>query len=124
LVGVCVASLVVRFRSSRGDERQQINWLMWSAAILVVWLTLPLQHGNNNVTDFVQGFFLALIPVSVGVAILKYRLYDLDVVIKKTVVFTVVTAVLSVSYLAVIALATLGTISKVFVGIVLLGVTF
>jgi signal transduction histidine kinase len=122
--GVCVASLVVRFRRSHADERQQIKWLMYSAALVFLWILLPLNHGSGGVADFAQGFFLALIPASVGVAILKYRLYDIDVVIKKTVVFTVVTAVLSLSYLAVIALATLGTVSKVAVGIILLAVTF
>ena len=55
---------------------------------------------------------------------MKYRLYDIDVVIKKTVVFTVVATVLIVLYLAVIALATVGAVSRVVVGILLLVVTF
>ena len=65
-----------------------------------------------------------MIPASVGIAVLKYRLYDIDVVIKKTVVFTVVASVLTALYLGVIALATVGTVSRVVVGIVLLLVTF
>ena len=74
--------------------------------------------------DALLGIVVALIPASVGVAILKYRLYDIDVVIKKTVVFTVVASVLTALYLGVIALATVGTVSRVVVGIVLLVVTF
>ena len=64
------------------------------------------------------------LPAAVAIGVLKYRLYDIDVVIKKTVVFTVVAAVLTLLYLGVIALATVGTVSRVLVGMVLLAVTF
>ncbi len=85
--GACVVSLVIRFRRARGDERQQIKWLMYSAALVVAWFTLPVEHGAGGTVDAVQGVVLALIPLSVGVAVLKYRLYDIDLVIRKTVVF-------------------------------------
>ena len=64
------------------------------------------------------------IPIAAGVAILRYRLYDLDIVVKKTVVFTLVAGTLVVLYLAVLALATLGNVSRIVVGVVLLAVTF
>jgi signal transduction histidine kinase len=124
LVALSIASLVVRFRRSHGDERQQVKWLILAGSIFLVFLAFPVEHGNGGLADELLGIFLALIPASVGIAVLKYRLYDIDVVIKKTVVFTVVASVLTALYLGVIALATVGTISRVVVGIVLLVVTF
>jgi signal transduction histidine kinase len=124
-VVVCsIASLVVRFRRSHGDERQQVKWLILAASINFVFLAIPAEHGNGGVADVLLGIVTALIPASVGIAVLKYRLYDIDVVIKKTVVFTVVASVLTAMYLGVIALATVGTVSRILVGVVLLVVTF
>lgn len=124
LVAASIVSLIVRFRRSRGDERQQVKWLILSATVFVVFLAIPVEHGSGGLADDFLGIFLALIPASVGIAILKYHLYDIDVVIKKTVVFTVVAFALTALYLGVIAIATVGTVSRVFVGIVLLVVTF
>jgi signal transduction histidine kinase len=124
-VVVCsIASLVVRFRRSHGDERQQVKWLILAAGINFAFLAIPAEHGNGGLADVLLGIVTALIPASVAIAILKYRLYDIDVVIKKTVVFTVVASVLTALYLGVIALATVGTVSRVVVGVVLLVVTF
>ncbi len=124
LVASSIASLVVRFRRSHGDERQQVKWLILAGSIFLVFLAVPVEHGSGGVADDLLGIFLALIPASVGIAVLKYHLYDIDVVIKKTVVFTVVASVLTALYLGVIALATVGTVSRIVVGIVLLIVTF
>jgi signal transduction histidine kinase len=124
LVAASIASLIVRFRRSRGDERQQVKWLILAASIFLVFIAIPVEHGTGGVADEVLGVVLALIPGSVGVAILKYRLYDIDLVIKKTVVFTLVASVLTALYLGVIALATVGTVPRILVGILLLVVTF
>jgi signal transduction histidine kinase len=119
-----IGSLVVRFRRSHGDERQQVKWLIFAASVFLVFLALPVQRGSGGVADDLLGIFLALIPAAVGIAVLKYRLYDIDVVIKKTLVFTVVASVLTAMYLGVIALATVGTVSRILAGILLLVVTF
>jgi signal transduction histidine kinase len=124
LVASSIVSLIVRFRRGHGDERQQVKWLILAASINLVFLVLPVEHGNGGLADDFLGIFTALIPASVGIAILKYRLYDIDVVIKKTVVFTVIASVLTAMYLGVIALATVGTVSRILVGILLLVVTF
>jgi len=102
VMGLAVASLVVRFRRGDGEEREQIKWLMFAGAATVIWFALPLNHGNGGWPDFVQGFVLALIPLSIGVAILKYRLYDIDVVIRKTVVFGVLAAFITLVYVAIV----------------------
>jgi signal transduction histidine kinase len=102
VMGVAVASLVLRFRRGNREEREQIKWLMFAGAATVIWFGLPLQHGNGGWTDFVQGFVLALIPLSIGVAILKYRLYDIDVVIRKTVVLGILAAFTTAVYVAIV----------------------
>jgi signal transduction histidine kinase len=100
--GACVAALVVRYRRSRGVEREQIRWLMFAGVLTVAWFMLPLDHGNGGVADFIQGFVLMLIPISIGIAILQYRLYDIDVVIRKTVVVGVLAAFIGVIYVAIV----------------------
>lgn len=100
------ASLVVRLRSSRGIVRQQLRWVVLAVAVTVaasvalvfVGLVVPalgLYWVYEVVT--VLGFGLAF-PVAVSVAILRYRLYDLDRIIRRTLVYTVVTALLAGVY--------------------------
>jgi signal transduction histidine kinase len=101
-IGACVAALIVRYRRSRGVEREQIRWLIYAGAITGVWLSLPFEHGNGGIPDFIQGFVLMLIPIAIGVAILQYRLYDIDVVIRKTVVVGVLAAFIGVIYVAIV----------------------
>ena len=100
--GACVAALVVRYRRSRGVEREQIRWLMFAGVLTVAWFMLPLDHGNGGVADFIQGFVLMLIPISIGIAILQYRLYDIDVVIRKTLVVGVLAVFIGAVYVAVV----------------------
>jgi signal transduction histidine kinase len=101
-IATCVAALIVRYRRSRGVEREQIRWLIYAGAITVFWLALPFEHGNGGLPDFIQGFVLMLIPIAIGVAILQYRLYDIDVVIRKTVVVGVLAAFIGVIYVAIV----------------------
>ena len=137
--GLSVASLVVRYRASDGDERQQVKWLAYVgiAAVIAFFVNIAIdnimnsdpQPGletliSNGAFDVFLWIVLFGIPAACGVAILKYHLYDLDVVVRKTVVFTLVAATLTILYLAVVTLATIGVISGVLVGIVLLAVTF
>jgi signal transduction histidine kinase len=96
LLGMLVASLaslVVRFRRSRGVERQQIKWV--ALAVLFLFLSFAVSEVLNTlgveISGLVDGLllgpaFLAL-PVSVGLAVLRFHLYDLDVVIRKAVVY-------------------------------------
>ena len=90
LVG-SVASLVVRFRRSKGDERQQIKWVALALILLVFSFVLSevlLQLGVDSsfVDSIVSGVAFLALPVSIGIAVLRYHLYELDVVVKKTLV--------------------------------------
>ena len=106
-----VAALVVRFRRADEEERQQVRWISVSAAlagvfmILVLITSIGLQPGQSrplNDLAFVL-FFLCLsvgIPGSIAIALLKYRLYDLDLVVKKTVLYVTVAGLLLVTFVA------------------------
>jgi hypothetical protein len=98
---VAVSSLVVRFRRSRGEERQQIKWLALAASAIPVWFLI-----NAPIEAAVPGLFLvvddlivfALIPLAAGVAILRYRLYDIDLIINRTLVYGPLTVLLAATY--------------------------
>jgi hypothetical protein len=100
-----LAALAVRFRRSRGIERQQMKWLAFAGAIPVSAFILSFVLGalvvEGLVLDvvFITGFgSLTLIPVAVAVAILRYRLYEIDRVISRTLVYGVLTVVLGGAY--------------------------
>jgi len=86
-VGVLAAfaSVVVRFRRSRGIERQQIKWFLYAIAPV---LTIPLEgYVPEFVNQIAFGWVLIGLPTAIGVAVLRYRLYDIDVVINRTLVY-------------------------------------
>lgn len=106
LVG-SVASLVVRFRRSRGDERQQIKWVALALVLLVFSFVLSevlLQLGVESglVESLLSGLAFLALPVSIGIAVLRFRLYELDVVVKKTLVAGTLALIVVVVYGAVV----------------------
>jgi hypothetical protein len=90
------ASVVVRYRRSRGVERQQMKWFVYAAALI---LLAPIV---DRLPDFINGVWLGLvliaIPMAIGVAVLRYRLYDIDLVINRTLVYGPLTAMLVLVY--------------------------
>jgi signal transduction histidine kinase len=102
------ASLIVRFRRSRGEERQQIRWMAHAGGFVFVataiqFLPVAEQEGVGGV--LVQGAFLLAIlavPVSMAIAILMHRLYAFDVVVNKAVVYGALAVFATVVYLAVV----------------------
>ena len=99
---VCV---VLRFRSSRGVERQQMRWVAAGAAGAVVGLLVSLPAGLGLVPNAISHvIFLALLlpPVAIAVAVLRYRLYDLDRVISRTLTYALLTVLLGLGYAGVV----------------------
>jgi len=94
--------MVLRFRSSRGVERQQLRWVAAGAAIAVLGVTVPL--GDLRGT-WVDPLVILCVPVTVAVAVLRYRLWDLDRLVSRTVTYTLVTALLVIPYLLVVPTA-------------------
>ena len=104
-----VARQVVGYRSSRGEQRQQLKWLLTGGAVTVVGLFVTLTFGGSHNGELKilggAGFLMvSALPVGLGIAILKYRLYDIDRLISRTISYTLVT----------------GTLAGVFIGIVVL----
>jgi len=87
------ASVGVRYWRSRGEERQQVRWLAFAVAVCLVSVGLLFVSGDSAVGNIVFAImmfaFVVGLPVATAIAILRYRLYDLDLVIKKTVVFAI-----------------------------------
>jgi hypothetical protein len=99
---VCV---VLRFRSSRGIERQQMRWVAAGAAAAVAGLVVSLPAGLGVAPNAISILvFPALLcpPVAVGVAVLRYRLYDLDRIISRTLTYGLLTVLLGLGYAAVV----------------------
>ncbi len=93
-----IASLIVRYRRAQGDERLQLRWFILAAIVVIVGVLLGVAFDTNLV--LVIGFFL--IPITATVAILKYRLYEIDVVISKTIVYGALAALITIVYVAVV----------------------
>jgi hypothetical protein len=95
-------ALVARFRRSRGDERQQLKWFAGAGALFALACVIAVSpwFGSSDTTgQLLILLAFAAIPIAAGVAILKYRLYDIDLVIRRTLVYGVLTAVLVAAYL-------------------------
>ncbi len=96
--------MVLRFRASRGTERQQLRWVAAGAAVAVLVL-LPLP-GRELLPGFLTAVAVLAVPMAVAVAVLRYRLWDLDRLVSRTVTYAVVTALLVVPYLLILPVAT------------------
>jgi hypothetical protein len=107
-LGVAVAggiSLVVRFRRARGVERQQIKWFAFSGVVFCavfaagpfLW-ALPEAPATAWIWPVLFLAAASTIPVAVGIAILRYRLYDIDLLINRSLVYGPLTAILALVY--------------------------
>jgi hypothetical protein len=106
-----VASLIFRYRRALGEERQQLKWVALGGVVIVaigvggtvVW---DMINGSAEVSDdtenLVSALSLTAVPISIGMAILRYRLYDIDRIISRTVSYGAVTAVLAGTYVALV----------------------
>jgi hypothetical protein len=93
-------SLVVRFRRARGTERQQLKWFVYGTAVVVVLVPVSGEEPLASVPawDVLSSMSFALIPLAIGIAILRYKLWDIDRLINRTLVYGLVTAILAGVY--------------------------
>jgi hypothetical protein len=120
-------SLVLRYRRSRGDERQQIKWIAFAASLValvyLIAMVASFVHPSEAWTTVGSVWWLNLltiaallsfvtIPITVGFAVLKYRLYDIDLIINRTLVYGSLTATLVALYFGVIVV-----LQRVFVAL-------
>jgi len=110
LVIASVISLIVRYRRSQNRERQQIKWLLFAGAFFAGFYSLINIYNNLVDTDTSIGYNLFLdlsvlgIAAAIAIAILRYRLYDIDLLIRRTLQYTLVTGLLALVYLGGITL--------------------
>jgi hypothetical protein len=96
-------SVVVRFRRGRQEQRQQIKWLAVAGGVAAVALIVNLAFYDvlgENVANGLIMFGVLGLPAAAGIAVLRHRLYDIDVVINRSLVYGALTATLAVTYLA------------------------
>jgi hypothetical protein len=110
-VGVAIvgsgASLIVRFHRARGELRQQIKWLVLAGAVAAVVVPVAIAGSGvwgEDVMNIACMFGVLCLPLAAGAAMLRYRLYDIDVVINRALVYGVLTAALAAAYLACVLL--------------------
>ena len=101
LLLLCASSLIFRYRNAPFAERQQLKWVAVASLLMAPGMTLGDWLGLSDV------FFpvlLGALPASIGVAMLKYRLYDIDVIINRTLVYGALTAILGLVYASLVVL--------------------
>ena len=98
-----LASLVVRFRGSVGEERLQLKWFVTAASLVAVTfaLSVPLSQ-SFPILDVLSALTLLFLYAAIVIAVLRYRLYEIDVVIGRTVVFAVLAAFITAVYIALV----------------------
>jgi hypothetical protein len=102
-----VVSLVLRYRRSRDEEREQIKWIAFAASVVgllfLTGLVISLIYGSKppswtRLLDTMTALSYTGVPIAVGFAVLKYRLYDIDIIINRTLVYGSLTAMLALVY--------------------------
>jgi hypothetical protein len=102
---VSVAAVVVRFAGSAGEERLQLKWFA-AAALLVVATQIPAFVASSVAVTVLSNLAFVCLWVAIGIAVLKYRLYDIDRIISRTLAYTIVTGLLIGVYAVLVLLAT------------------
>jgi hypothetical protein len=98
-------SLVVRFRRAQGVERQQLRWVAWAAALAVLGAVVALGGfavGASALVNWAISVSFAVLPVALGAAVLRYRLYDLDRILSRTLGYGLLTLLLGGGYALVV----------------------
>jgi hypothetical protein len=104
---VGAVSLLLRFRRARGTERLQLRWVALGAALaaglfLVALAALILEESDGVIFQSALGASVAVLPLATGAAILRYRLYDIDRIVSRTVAYALLTLLLGLGYAAVV----------------------
>jgi hypothetical protein len=108
LLFAAVASVLVRFRRARGVERQQLKWFLYAtvAVLVAFWLPLLTPAAIFDPSELVGDLLVSVIslgwPVALGIAVLRYRLYDIDRLVNRTIVYAALTVVLGGTYAGVV----------------------
>jgi hypothetical protein len=101
---LAAASLLLRFRRARGLQRQQLKWLAYGGAVLAGYVVLDMVSlaPSGLVDALLEALTFAALYVGVGMAVLRYRLYDIDRLINRTLVYGSLTAILGLGYAGIV----------------------
>ena len=107
----CAMSMIVRFRRSRGIEREQVKWLAYAASLIAVLGLIEIVVEATNpseiltrISQLALAASISAVPIAVGIAILRYRLYDIDRLISRTITYAIVTGLLAAGYVGLVLL--------------------
>jgi hypothetical protein len=92
-----LGAMLLRFVRARGLERQQMKWLVYAAALFTFWL-IPTFNADNPVFSTLIDVVALGLPISIGIAILRHRLYDIDILIRRTITYAILTTLLLAAY--------------------------
>ena len=109
-----VISLAFRYRRARAAERAQLKWLVYAGGLILATLLAEIPAGlavgggdaASNLANAMGSAAFALIPIAIGIAVLRYRLYDIDRVISRTLAYAIITGLLAGVYAGLVLLAT------------------
>jgi len=101
-----IVSLVFRYRRAGTTERAQLKWLVWAATVIAVAALASIPIASSNLQNAISSGAVALVAVAIGIAVLRYRLYDIDRVISRTVAYAIITGLLAGIYAGLVLLAT------------------
>jgi hypothetical protein len=105
---VSIASLLVRYRRASARERAQLRWVMWAAALAVAGLIVyNLTPGGLAAVQSSGLLLYALVPITIAVAVLRYRLYEIDRIISRTAAYAIVTLLVIGTYTLVVLVVSL-----------------
>ena len=104
MFGGGAAALIVRYRRSRGVERQQLKWIVVGIVSQIV-LSVASNAASGLLNDALSAIALLPLPMSIGIAVLRYRLYDVDVIVRRSLIYAAVSAILLVVYIGVVAVS-------------------
>ena len=106
LILIAAVGLVIRLARARGDERQQLKWVAYVGSAIAVAIVALILLRSPGVQDFAFGVVLAGfvvgLPVATAIAVLKYRLYDIDIVINKSLVYGALAVFITTVYVAIV----------------------
>ena len=109
LVGAAAVSIVLRLRRAKGVQRQQLKWLAYAAVLLAGYYLFAYLYTRGTIRSVpplvdtaVSGLSLVVVPAAIGMAVLRYRLYDIDRIINRTLVYGLLTALLGAVYAGVV----------------------
>ncbi len=102
---LCALSLFLRYRRSSGIERQQIKWVAFASVFVVCIVAIVVLGVPLGIGALIASFAAVPLPTAIAIALIRYRLYDIDILIKRTLVYGATTATIAVTFfLGIVAL--------------------